>query len=98
MREIEKRTNGDRVQPVIDGVKKAVRELAAYIREHPDELAIAALPVLALTWATRRHRLSALEGAVVAEVSYWCSVSLVREYRAWKARPAGPLPKLRKVI
>ena len=98
MGEIVKATNGDRVQPVVDRTKVLARAGLAYAREHPDEVAILAAPMFVTLWATRRHRLNALEAALVAEVGYWCGVLLAKEYKAWKSRPAAPLPKLRRVI
>ncbi|MGO9220548.1 MAG: hypothetical protein ACLP5E_22730 [Streptosporangiaceae bacterium] len=97
--QLEKRSNDERwVQPLVRGAAKAGRELAAYAREHPDEVAVGLAPLTALFLATRRHRLGAAESVLVTEVGYWCGVLLVREFRAWKARPAGPAPRLRKVI
>ncbi len=98
MSELVKATNGDLVAPVVEGVRKAGREVAAYVRDHPDEVAVGVAPVTALVLATRRHRLNVAESILVTEVAYWCGLLLVREYRAWKARPAGPVPKLRRVV
>ena len=98
MGEIEKATNGDRIEPLVDKAKTAGRALVAYAREHPDEVAIAVTPLLLTMWATRRHKLNGLESALLAESGYWCGVLLAKEYRAWKSRPAAPLPKLRRVI
>jgi hypothetical protein len=98
MTEVGKKTNGDRVTPVIEGARKGVRDLVTHVREHPDEAAVAAAPVVLMALATSRHKLSMVERVMVSEVSYWCGVLLLREYRAWKERPARPLPKLRKVI
>lgn len=98
MSEIEKATNGDRIEPLVGKAKAGGRALVAYAREHPDEVAVAAAPMVLTMLATRRHRLNAVEAALVAEVGYWCGVLLAREYKAWKSRPAAPLPKLRRVI
>jgi hypothetical protein len=98
MGEIEKATNGDRIQPVVDRTKVLARAGLAYAREHPDEVAVAAAPIVLTMLATRRHKLNAVEAALIAEVGYWCGVLLAREYKAWKSRPAAPLPNLRRVI
>lgn len=98
MSEIGKRTNGDRIEPLVGKAKAGGRALVAYAREHPDEVAVLAAPLLLTVLATRRHKLNAVEAALVAEVGYWCGVLAAREYKAWKSRPAAPLPNLRRVI
>ncbi len=75
------RTNGDRVQPVVD------REWA---REHPDELAVTAAPFLMLTMATRRHKLGVAEAVLISEVAYWGGLAMCAQYRQWKTRPVRP--------
>ncbi len=94
MSEITKRTNGDRVAPVIDGARKTLTRLGEYVRDHPDEAAVCAGPFLVLAMATRRHKLSYTEAILVSEVGFWCGVFAVQQYQAWKAKPAKPLLKV----
>lgn len=89
MKQVQPRTNGDRVQSVIDGVKGAAGQLAAEAREHPDEALVAVLPVLFAWRLSFKYRmdladhllLSELAGTVLGPV-------LLKAYREWKARPA----------
>lgn len=91
------RTNGDVIQPAVDGVKAASRRAFERAREHPDELAVAVAPWAVLTLATFRHKLNLVEMALLAECSFWGGVLAVRAYRQWKDEPAGTMPRLRKV-
>jgi hypothetical protein len=94
------RTNGDFVEPVVAATKAQLAMLREWVREHPDEVAVGAIPYLAVIAATSRHRLSLMERFIVAEAGYWLGVLAVREYRRWKTKPAGgplPGPRLRKV-
>lgn len=90
------RTNSDRVQPVIDRIRKLTAEGIAWAREHPDEAVLAAGPWLLLAAATRRHRLTYAEAFIVTEVGYWSGLAALWQYREWKTRPARP--SLREVI
>jgi hypothetical protein len=87
---ITPRTNGDRVQPFVDRGRKLLAETVRWAREHPDEVAVSAAPLLMLATATRRHPLGWAEAALVAEVGYWSGVAMCAQYRQWKTRPARP--------
>jgi hypothetical protein len=91
------RTNGEAIQPFVDGVKTASRRAFERAKEHPDELAVGAVPLVVLTLATFRHKLNLIEAALIAECSFWGGVLAVRAYRQWKDEPAGTVPRLRKV-
>lgn len=96
MKALEKKTNGDYVQPLVDRFRSRTGELVAYAREHPDEVAIAAAPLIVLTLATMRHNLTFPETVAVSQAGYWCGVLAAKQYRAWKAEPAG-LTNLKRV-
>src|SRR5262249_44933770 len=91
------RTNADRVAPVVDRARIALGNIAQWAREHPDEVAVGAVPYLLVVGATMRHRLSLAERMIVSHGAYWLAVLTVKEYRGWKTRPAGGGPRLRKV-
>jgi hypothetical protein len=100
MTEVADRTNADLVQPAVDAAKARMVAIRDWARAHPDEAAIGVIPYVAVIAATSRHRLSAVGRFIVAEAGYLLGVLAVREYRRWKAQPAGgprPGPRLRKV-
>jgi hypothetical protein len=90
------KTNGDRVQPVVDRAKELLAEGVQWAREHPDEAFVAVAPWVLLTLAPGRLHLTYAEALVVAEVAYWGGVALCAQYRQWKTRPARP--SLREVV
>jgi len=91
-------TNGDLVRPVMVAAKEHAAAVAAWARHNPDEVAAGAIPYLLLVGATARHRLSLAERVIVSQAAYWLALASVRQYRVWKAKPAGaPPPRLRKV-
>jgi hypothetical protein len=91
------KTNGDVVQPAVDRVKAQARVIAVHFREHPDELAVSLAPFVMLAAATRRHNLSVIEAALIAECAIWGGFLAFDAYRNWKTKPAGAPPRLRKV-
>jgi hypothetical protein len=91
------RTNGDYVQPAVDRTKKLITGLQKWARENPDEVILAATPVVGVYMATRRHDLSWTEALILSELAYWCGALAVAQYRRWKSQPAGGGPRLRKV-
>ena len=97
MTTLARKTNGDLVQPVVEHLKTGVRVAVEHFREHPDELAVAIAPWLVLMTATRRHKLNFAEAALVSECAFWSGVFAVEFYRNWKNKPAGTVPRLRKV-
>jgi hypothetical protein len=90
-------TNGDRVGPVIEAARTGLRGAVAVLRDHPDEAAVIALPVLVLALATARHHLNLAEQLAVAVVSVRCGELAGAQYRQWKAQPAIPAPRLRRI-
>jgi len=93
---IAPRTNGDRVQPVVDRAKQVLAEGVAWAREHPDEAFVTVAPWVLLALATRRHALTYAEALIVSEVGYWSGLLVLQQYRQWKTRPARP--SLREVV
>jgi len=91
------RTNADMVAPAVDRLKGAVALIAAHCREHPDEVAVGMAPWLMLTAATRRHHLNFAEAMLISECAVWSGFFAAQAYRAWKDKPAGTVPALRKV-
>lgn len=96
MNRIDRRTNGDRIQPLVDGARAGVAEFAQWAREHPDEFAVALTPALLLGLATGRHALNFRERLVIAVTASYTSETLLHSYQRWKSRPAGPV--LKKVM
>jgi hypothetical protein len=84
------KTNGDLVAPYVERGKFLAREAVSHVREHPDELAVAVIPFVLLTLATRRHRLGIAEAALVSQVAIWSGIFAVRAYQDWKAQDAAP--------
>lgn len=87
-------TNADVIQPSVDHVKKAARLAVEWARDHPDELAVAAVPAVLLTLATARHRLNLPERVLLSQCGYWAGVLAVDRYRAWKTEPISLLRKV----
>lgn len=90
MTALDRRTNGDLVQPLVDQVKKRAAAALEHFKAHPDELAVGAAPFLMLALATKRHRLNFAEAALVSEVAFWCGVFAVRAYQDWKDQDSAP--------
>ena len=90
-------TNGDRVAPLIEETRKEMRKLVEYARANPDEALIVSAPIVALALIAASHDISALEILIAVEAGWACGIFALREYRAWKARPARPLPNFWKV-
>jgi hypothetical protein len=85
------RTNGDLVAPYVGRARAAAAAGLARVREHPDEAAVAAVPLVLLSLATARHRLNLIEQLVVTECAVYGGILAAHAYRQWKERPAGPL-------
>ncbi len=94
---IAPRTNGDRVQPVVDRGRKLLAGGIQWAREHPDEAVTAIAPCLLLAAATRRHSLTFAEALIISEVGYWSGLAALQQYRQWKTRPAAGR-SLREVV
>lgn len=97
MTALERRTNGDVVQPYVDRFKADLVAQLNHLGSHPDELAVMLAPVLALTLATGRHRLNFAERLLVSECAIWGGYLALQAYSQWKDKPAGSVPRLRKV-
>ena len=97
MTAVAPRTNADVIAPVVGEVKRRVGDAVAHFKDHPDEMAVAVAPLLMLTLATRRHHLNFAEAALVTECGYWSGYFAWQAYRQWKDKPAGTVPRLRKV-
>lgn len=83
-------TNGDVVEKVIGRVRARAGELAAYVRDHPDEAVVAALPVLLAFRLSAKYQMDFADHMLVCETSQAVSLIALRTYREWKARPARP--------
>jgi len=92
------KTNGDRIQPVVDRGRKLLAEGIQWAREHPDEVVIDIAPWVLLALATKRHQLTYGEALIVSEVGYWSGLAALQQYRQWKTRPATGRPTLKEVI
>lgn len=97
MTELSRKTNGDMVAPFADRAKASVLEVIKDIREHPDEAAVRVAPVALLALATARHKLNFSERVAISQCGYWSGYFAVQAYRQWKDKPAGTVPRLRKV-
>jgi len=80
---IEPRTNGDRVD-------RAVHELTAQIREHPDEVVVGALPIVVALHLSIKYDMKFADHMVITQAGWYAGLALARAYREWKTRPARP--------
>jgi hypothetical protein len=94
VKQVQPRTNGDRVQSGIDRVKRAAVGLAGEAREHPDEALVAVLPVLFAWRLSLKYQMDFADHLLLSELAGTVlSPVLLKAYREWKARPARPILK-----
>ena len=89
-------TNGDVVERVMEDAKASLAEFLAGIREHPDEMAVAAAPLLFALAISFKYRLGFIEHELLCAMAGGFSPVAVAAYRQWKGRPAGRV--LRKAV
>ena len=90
MKQVQPRTNGDRVDEVTGRVRERAGELLAWAAEHPDEAAVAVLPVVAALYLSAKYDMDFADHMVIGEAAQALSLLALKAYREWKARPARP--------
>ena len=91
------RTNGDRIQPVVDRMKKVLVEGARQAREHPDEAVVAVVPMVFALHFSIKYDMSVIDHVLVTQVGQQLGFLALRAYREWKTRPAAGR-SLREVV
>lgn len=87
---IEPRTNGDRVEKVIDGARKRIAERVKWARENPDEAAVAVAPALLAWHLSLKYDMSLADHLLITETGFAVGRLALSAYQEWKARPARP--------
>lgn len=90
------RTNGDRIEQAVDRAKKKLAGDVAWAREHPDEAAVRALPVLVAFRLSFKYDMDLIDHMLITQLGFQFGDLALKAYREWKARPARP--PLKEVI